>query len=190
MKHGSEKRIAVMESALDLFVERGFHGAPTSLIAGRAGVGVGTIYRYFESKDALIHSIFEEVHRRFDRRVQDGFEEDRSLQERMTLMLGQLLAAFIDMPREFRFLEQYHYSPFAGNRCSEIPDKEQNALLNMISEGRDAGIFRDGPLPVLQAIALGSLISLAKEHIAGRLTIDSTVIDMATGACWNALLKA
>jgi AcrR family transcriptional regulator len=50
----TDKRAALLEAALELFAENGFHGAPTSLIAERAGVGVGTIYRYFKDKDELI----------------------------------------------------------------------------------------------------------------------------------------
>ncbi|MCJ7500817.1 TetR/AcrR family transcriptional regulator, partial [bacterium] len=60
-RSGEDKRQAIMEAALDLFVELGFHGAPTSLIAKRAGVGVGTIYRYFQSKEELIHRIYDDL---------------------------------------------------------------------------------------------------------------------------------
>jgi len=37
-------------AALELIAEHGFHGVPAASIADQAGVGVGTIYRYFENK--------------------------------------------------------------------------------------------------------------------------------------------
>lgn len=188
-KSNVEKREAVVEAALDMFAERGFHGAPTSLIAERAGVGVGTIYRYFRNKEELIHCVFDEMHQRFHQRFPESLGEDVSLQERLTLLLGQLLAIFIESPREFRYLEQYHYSPFADLERPEIPPEEHNAIGKLLGEGRDAGLFREGPLPVLQAVALGPIISLAKEHIAGRLTVDETTVQLAAEACWEALLK-
>ncbi len=179
-----------MEAALNLFTERGFHGAPTSLIAERAGVGVGTIYRYFRNKEELIHCVFDEMHQRFHQRLPEPLGEDLSLQERLTLLLGQLLVIFMESPREFRYLEQYHYSPFADLERHEIPSEEHNdAIGRLLREGRDSGLFREGPLPVLQAIALGPIISLAKEHIAGRLTVDEATAHSATEACWEALLK-
>ena len=49
-----DKREAVMRAALELVGEHGFHGSPMAMIASRAGVAAGTIYRYFESKDVLI----------------------------------------------------------------------------------------------------------------------------------------
>lgn len=186
---GTEKRTAVLEAALDLFVERGFHGAPTSLIAQRAGVGVGTIYRYFPSKEELIHCVYSEVHLRFHKRLSERLEDGAPLKDRLTALLDRLLFVFIDLPRDFRFLEQYHYSPFADAQRTELPAEEQSDLSKLLTEGREDGLFRDGPLPVLQAIALGPIIALAKEHIAGRLAVDEPTSRLATQACWEALLK-
>ncbi|MDZ7640932.1 MAG: helix-turn-helix domain-containing protein [Desulfurivibrio sp.] len=60
-----DKRQRIMAAALRLFAERGFHGAPTSAIAAEAGVGVGTIYRYFKDKDSLIHELCADLHERY-----------------------------------------------------------------------------------------------------------------------------
>ena len=57
--HG-DKREAIMAAALELFVERGFYGTAVPEIAERAGVGAGTIYRYFESKEALVNALYRE----------------------------------------------------------------------------------------------------------------------------------
>jgi AcrR family transcriptional regulator len=55
------KRQKIIKSALGLIAKRGFHGVPMSMIAKRAGVGAGTIYRYFESRDHLVREVFVEV---------------------------------------------------------------------------------------------------------------------------------
>jgi AcrR family transcriptional regulator len=43
----------IVEVAVALFAERGYAGTDTQLVADRLGVGKGTIYRYFPSKEAL-----------------------------------------------------------------------------------------------------------------------------------------
>ena len=53
-----DKREAILQATLELVAENGFHDAPCSLIALRAGVAAGTIYRYFESKEALIQELY------------------------------------------------------------------------------------------------------------------------------------
>ncbi|MBQ4491867.1 MAG: helix-turn-helix transcriptional regulator, partial [Deltaproteobacteria bacterium] len=57
MSQNKDRRTSILEAALGLIAERGFHGTPAALIAERAGVGVGTIYRYFRDKDELIHAV-------------------------------------------------------------------------------------------------------------------------------------
>ena len=56
-----DKRSLIVEAALELIAENGFHGAPTSMIASKAGVGTGSIYRHFKDKEDLIHHVFRHV---------------------------------------------------------------------------------------------------------------------------------
>ena len=78
----SDKREEIMQAALELIAEQGFHGAPMAMIADRAGVGAGTIYRYFESKDALIAEIFNELEKKVVESLMQGYSRDRSLRDR------------------------------------------------------------------------------------------------------------
>lgn len=49
----------ILEAALDLFYEKGFHLATVEDIAERAGVGKGTLYRYFANKGALFSELIK-----------------------------------------------------------------------------------------------------------------------------------
>ena len=60
-KSESDKRTAILNAALNLFAENGFHGAPALQIAEKAGVGVGSLYRYFKDKEDLIHQLFKHI---------------------------------------------------------------------------------------------------------------------------------
>ena len=53
-------RDRIMAAALELFATHGFGSTSVKAIAERAGVSQGLMYRYFESKDALLRAIFEE----------------------------------------------------------------------------------------------------------------------------------
>src|ERR1700685_929594 len=50
----------ILEAALAVFAERGLTGARMEDIAARAGVTKGTIYLYFESKDAVFRALLAE----------------------------------------------------------------------------------------------------------------------------------
>jgi AcrR family transcriptional regulator len=49
---------AILDAAEAVAAERGLHGAGMAVIAGRAGVAVGTVYNHFEDRDNLIRALF------------------------------------------------------------------------------------------------------------------------------------
>jgi len=53
------KRAAILEAASQTFASNGFHAARISDVAELAGVGKGTVYLYFSSKEDLLISILE-----------------------------------------------------------------------------------------------------------------------------------
>jgi AcrR family transcriptional regulator len=68
-------RQRVLDAAFDVFAVEGAE-APMDSVARRAGVGVGTVYRHFATKEALIEALvqvrFEEMHDR----VEQALERD------------------------------------------------------------------------------------------------------------------
>jgi AcrR family transcriptional regulator len=60
--HEREARTnALLASALDVFLERGFEAARLDEVAQRAGVAKGTLYLYFSSKEALFEALITSV---------------------------------------------------------------------------------------------------------------------------------
>jgi len=54
-----EKRAAILEAAIRTFASKGFHAARISDVAELAGIGKGTVYLYFSSKEDLLISILQ-----------------------------------------------------------------------------------------------------------------------------------
>lgn len=52
------KRQEILEAAIAVFVEKGYHGAKMADIALAAGMGKGTLYEYFPTKESLPKEIF------------------------------------------------------------------------------------------------------------------------------------
>ncbi len=57
-RNKQEKRAALVSAARALFARKGFAATPTAEIAERAGVGAGTLFLYFASKDDLLVEVF------------------------------------------------------------------------------------------------------------------------------------
>jgi len=56
---GERTRLRLMESAIEVLAERGYHAARVDDIATRAEVSHGTFYLYFANKDALVLALAE-----------------------------------------------------------------------------------------------------------------------------------
>lgn len=56
----NEKYHLILEGALKVFAEHGYHGSQVSKIARAAGVADGTIYLYFKRKEDILISLFQE----------------------------------------------------------------------------------------------------------------------------------
>ena len=56
----NDKRGRILDAAVKVFAERGFHSATVAGIARAAGVADGTIYLYFKGKDDLLLRLFDE----------------------------------------------------------------------------------------------------------------------------------
>lgn len=52
-EHAQARRLEILEAAARVFTEQGYHGATMRAIASAAGLGTGTLYLYFPSKDAV-----------------------------------------------------------------------------------------------------------------------------------------
>lgn len=104
----SEERIAqIIEAALTVFARDGFAQARIDDIAKTAGLGKGTVYLYFASKDAIIASILKVFFRQEMRLFQNYHLTEAPVREQL-LHLTRALAGAIDrmhplLPIAFEF---------------------------------------------------------------------------------------
>ena len=56
-----QKRREILDAAAEVFARRGYHATNVSHIADHMSMGLGTFYRYFESKLDVFHAVIEEV---------------------------------------------------------------------------------------------------------------------------------
>jgi AcrR family transcriptional regulator len=188
----SEKREEIMQAALELIAEQGFHGAPMAMIADKAGVGAGTIYRYFESKDALIAEIYNELERKVVESLLQGYSLDRCLRDRFVHLSTMIIRYFMANAVHFRFIEQYMNSPYGVTlRRERLLGKARDIDLfrHLLQEGIDRQALKDMPLPLHFALAFGPILSLLRDHILGFVELDDALIQKAVEACWDGVRR-
>lgn len=185
-----DKRKKILKAALELITERGFHGAPMADIAAKAKVAAGTIYTYFESKDALIHALHRELEKNIFEVVQKEFPAAAPLRERYLFLFRTLIGYFLAHPRHFRYLEQYVNSPYGASlrrdRIMGITE-EDTPMKKIFRQGLEAKVLKDFPLSVLASLTFGPLFFLVRDHTQGVIHLHETLIEQVAEACWDAV---
>jgi AcrR family transcriptional regulator len=188
----SDKREEIMQAALELIAEHGFHGAPMARIADRAGVGAGTIYRYFESKDVLITELYCELEEKLLVYLKEGYSAADPIRDRFLHVGVALLRYFISNPLYFRYMEQYMNSPFgiALKRDRLMGQSGEDDLLkNLLEQGASRKDLKELPFFILFALTLGPLIVLMRDNAVGLISVDDAQILQVVEACWDGVKR-
>jgi AcrR family transcriptional regulator len=82
-------RQAILDSAYDLFSERGYHGTTLQDVAELAGIGVSSLYSYFPSKLHLLYAVFEPWYKDAFEQLEKRVRRLKTPRDRLrTLLIG------------------------------------------------------------------------------------------------------
>ncbi|HJP90693.1 MAG TPA: TetR family transcriptional regulator [Pyrinomonadaceae bacterium] len=99
---GDQTKALILETALEIFRERGYDETTMRVIAEKAGVSLGNAYYYFSSKEYLIQAFYQRMH-------DDHLAVSLPALEKTKTLKARLLAV---MRLKIDILEPYHQ--FAG----------------------------------------------------------------------------
>ena len=129
-----ERRQRILKAARRLFAERGFEATTTRELASAARIAAGTLFNYFESKEALAAAL-----------VAEALEEGRAdFRARLRGGEGLVEALFLHVVTGLRRLEPYRgfmgavletaLSPFARSGVSRLGDDLRAGHLEVVEE--------------------------------------------------------
>jgi AcrR family transcriptional regulator len=185
----SDKRSLILKAALNLISENGFHGTPMSLMAQEADVGVGTIYRYFASKEELINELYKEIKINLTKAMLRGYSESLPIRERFRQIWINLANYYLQNPQELRFLEQYSNSPYITGLTRQENAQTWEPVVAFFRYAQEQQVMKDIPLEILSSFVNGAIISLVKLHHAGDLVLDDQAMEIAVNASWDAVKR-
>jgi AcrR family transcriptional regulator len=183
----ADKREAIMAAALDLFVERGFYGTAVPEIADRAGVGAGTIYRYFTSKEALVNEIYREQKVAFASRVLDGFPATAPTREQFRTMWTRMSRFAIEHTSSFIFLELHHHAAYLDAASRAVEQRMMALVTNVVIAAQARGEFKAGEPRLLMGLVLGAFIGVIRSCVELGLPLDQADWVLAERCIWEAV---
>lgn len=137
------KRERILAAAARLFAANEYHRVLMDEIAERSGVGKGTLYRYFETKEDLFVAVLGYALDQTSERLRAGIEATADPVERLRAACVQALRFFRENDGLFHVLN--HERALRCARGSQELEAKRKALRlfaeAMLREGRDRGVF-------------------------------------------------
>lgn len=153
-------RRRILEAAGEVFAERGF-GASLDDVARAAGVGVGTVYRRFRDKDALIDELFD------DKLAEIGALVDESMAiEDPWEGLVTFMERFLALQARNQGLKQVLFAR-GGDRVAEVRERILPSTGRVIARAQAAGVLRADVVPedfpMIGGIMVGALMEATRD---------------------------
>ncbi len=137
----NEKRRHILKAAIKVFSEKGFHRCRISDIATEANVAYGLVYHYFENKEEILNSIFDENWGMLTKVVETVDEQSElSLEQKLSAIVEFLLGAYrlvpdiiqvvvMEISRSSKFLKKPKVDAFekAFQRLADILERHQKS---------------------------------------------------------------
>jgi AcrR family transcriptional regulator len=185
----TSKRDAILDAALELFSERTFASTPMPELAERAGVGAGTIYRYFDGKDALVNALFQRWKTEMTETVSGDIPAGLTPRDQFGHWWGGLWKFATEHPTAFLFLETHHHAAYLDAASRRVGAELSDRAITYIRDGQRRGAIRKGSPEVLMALVLGAFTGLVKSAIEHGRPLNRTTLETSEDAVW-ALLAA
>ena len=165
-----EKKALIIEAAAQVFARRGFSGTPMADIAVEAGIGKGTLYEYFNSKEDLFFAVFEWFVQATEAEAKVSISAlGGSASERLDALSDSLMSSWAQMEDMYSLVMEF----WSASASSQMRERFKQAFKNGYSDFRQI------------------VSALIREGIQGgefRPEVDAESVAAALVGTWDALL--
>jgi len=196
----TEKKLMIVRTIVALAGQKGFEKVSTSGIASVAGVGEGTIYRHFKSKNELVDVAAVYAAEEITAKILMEYDEEAEVVEQYNSFCLNFIRSGKDHPLEHGYLQHYIGSLRGMKYRQKIhkaieddgPENIHPLLypLNVIlARAQKQRIVKDLPLTMLALLTIGTLTTLVRDCNQGVFVITDEMLDTICEACWDAISR-
>lgn len=185
----SSKRADILIATRDLIIEQGLQSTSMSQIAKHAGVGMGTIYNYFGSKEELVNVLYGELKAALTEFVLHNYDADQPIITRFEQIGLNMIRYGLGHPQEAQLLEQLAYSPYIQLEVKSSDFEFHKVLETLIADAQAQHMIKDLPPEMIVEISNGMIGALLRAHMAGTLTLTDDLIAQAVQVGWDAIKR-
>ncbi len=176
----------LLDAALTLFAERGFHGTSIPDLAAAADIAPGSIYRHVASKEALVNQVYRACKAQLGAALA-AVPDGAPYRTQFHLLWWALYRFATTHPRAFNFLELHHHGDYldADSRALEL--RVLLPIARVVEQGRAAGALKAVAAPALIVTVWGAFVGMVKAARAGYFVLTDDLCQQVETTAWDAI---
>jgi AcrR family transcriptional regulator len=142
-----EKRRTILDCAAAEFSQHGFTAAKVDLIASKAGISVGALYKYFGSKESCFLAVLDDGVRELEERLEQVLSSQTESWARIEAIVRLIPE---HSRRHAEILRLYHeiggvgLSALSEDFCKRFEGLSGRCYAELLAEARSIGLVREG----------------------------------------------
>lgn len=152
-----EKIARIEQAALSLVRQNGLVGLQMAAIGKATGLGMGTIYGYFESKEVLINSLFQRIKQSHIARIYADQSADQPFRLQFKRLVLNYVRNRLDYFEEHFFIEQCVNSPFLDETSRQLDAGAYTGAWELIERGKRELLLKNLDNWLILAQLMGAL---------------------------------
>jgi AcrR family transcriptional regulator len=167
-----EKRRQILHAAIRVFAQKGFHRCRISDIASEAKVAYGLVYHYFENKEEILNSIFDENWGLLTQVLESADHGGDDLEAKLRALVDFILDAYRMVPEviQVMVMEIARSSKFLKKPKVDAFERAFQSLAAILSRAQARGEIRTDLEPKMMAYMIfGSIELILTGYLLGTI---------------------
>ncbi len=185
-----DKKEKIFLVAEKLLAEHGVYGLSMKLLADTAGIAAGTIYRYFENKEALLHELHQHICKQSSLIIFKGWSDVQEPKLKYDRLWSNAFHAVLNNPKRVAVIEMLNFVvPPCQAESAAIEENTFFPLIDFYQQGINEGRFHDWHICALITLSFDTSINLAKKISRRHIEIDEMLLNQVRDASWLSIQK-
>ena len=185
----TDKVSAIYNATIELMTTKGFQATSMANIIKEAGVGAGTLYHHFESKEVLINQLIIKIKTELSQAIMKNFDTSASIEKNFEMMWEATWDYTFKYQQKAYFAEMFIGSTLISAKSLE----EMYALfaesMSFLDDAMQKGVIESMPLEILESTIFGPIYHMLKLCRSGVVEEPMSHKNEMFTLCWKALQR-
>lgn len=162
------KRDIILDAAVKVFAEKGYHSSRTADISNEAGVAYGSLYHYFQSKDDILLSIFRERWQLLLNKVEKIQKTVTEPGEKILAIIDYIFRSYQNNPAMMKVLimDVPRHAQFYSPENWVLYNAFFKELEEIFRKGQERGVYVKNVSPLIASYAIyGAVDTTIRQYV-------------------------